>query len=296
MKKASIIIATKNQAGELKECIDAAVKQDYPKKDFEVIVMDDGSTDKRQEEIIKAYGKGIKVVWNKGNGRVLGLNKSIKLARFPFACISAGDIIFRKDFLKTIMGYFTSEKIGFVSPFHETGGNATVYSKKAVMEAGYFDPEFNEKGTGFRDDTDLVFRIWDKGYKGIFTYDTARFRHEHETPSSISGKLKYAWARIKIHRFDALLYKKHPERAKEFFDIKLGFIRNPLKDFAAATGLWWKGTKRKDFALSSPQGVKLVEAKTPLHFLAIILLGLLYVLLVKLARLYGSIKYGTLLL
>lgn len=295
MKKISIIIATKNQASQLKECVDAALEQGYPKKDFEVIVMDDGSTDKAPE-IIKKYGKKIKIVWNESAGRVLGLNKSIKMARFPFVCVSAGDIIFEKNFLKTIMSYFKSPEIGFVSPFHETGGNATVYSKKAIEEAGYFDPEFNEKGTGFRDDTDLVFRIWDKGYKSIFTYDAARFRHEHKTPSSISGKIMYAWARIKIHRFDALLFKKHPERAKEFFDVKLGFIRNPWKDFAAATGLWWKGTKSKDFALSSPQGVKLIEGKSFLHVIAIIVLGIVYVLLVKGARLYGSIKYGTLLL
>jgi hypothetical protein len=97
-----------------------------------------------------------------------------------------------------------------------------------------------------------------------------------------------------IHKFDPILFKKNPKRATEFFDVKYGFLRNPKKDFETATGLWWKKSDR--FSLSSPQGVVLIENKSPVHKIAIIFLGIVYVFLVKGARLYGSIKCGKLMI
>jgi len=209
-----------------------------------------------------------------------------------FICLSAGDIYYKKNFVKTILKYFTKNEIAFVSPFSDSGGNATVWKSKVLKDLKGFDEDYNEQGTGFRDDTDLAFRAFDKGYECVFTYKTANFKHEHSLKNDdLKSKLKYAWSRLKIHRFDPLLYKKHPKRSKAFFDIKLGFIRNPWKDFQTATGLW-KGK----FNLSSPQGVVMIKGSTWWKKIIIIIMGLCYVLAIKSVRLYGSIKYGKLLL
>ena len=105
------------------------------------------------------------------------------------------------------------------------------------------------------------------------------------------SKINFGITRLKLHKFDALLYKKHPIRAKKFFDIRFGFIRNPIIDFKIATGMW-KGS----FELSSPQGVVLVSGKSTLGKITVILLGIVYVFAVTLVRLYSSIKYRKLLL
>jgi len=232
----SITISTYNQTKQIEEIVQKTLDQDYPKNKIEVIVIDDGSPDNTME-ILKKFGKKIRVIQTYRKGRVQALNKAIKEAKFDFVCLSAGDIFFEKDFLKTIMSYFKSEKIAFVSPFSETGGNATVHRKKALIEAGLFDLNYNEPDpkseteTGWRDDTDLAFKEWDLGYKSIFTYAVAKFKHEHQAPANFKGKIKYVWGRIKNHRFDVLLYKKHPERAKEFLHISFGFWINPMRDF-----------------------------------------------------------------
>ncbi|MCX6800741.1 MAG: glycosyltransferase family A protein [Candidatus Diapherotrites archaeon] len=292
-KGLTFIIATKNQGANIEDAVGRCANQNYKGK-IEIIVSDDNSTDGTQKivERIAKTNSRIKYFNTKGTGRVKGLNWAISSAKTEFICLSAGDIFYEKDFAKTIISYFKDNKTAFVSPFSETGGNATVWRREVLDELKGFDEEFNEKGTGFRDDTDLAFRAFDKGYNGIFTYKTAKFKHEHSLQKNdLINKIKYGFARLKIHRFDPLLYKKHPERAKNFFDIKIGFIRNPLKDFEAATGLW-KGK----FDFSSPQGVVLLKGNSFPKKIAIIPLGICYVICVKVVRLYGSIKYGKLLI
>ncbi len=289
----SIIVASKNQGNEIISVIEKCLKQDFSGK-IEVILVDDGSTD-NTKSIIENFmekNKNVKLIETLGKGRVKGLNKAIFSSQNEFVCLSAGDIFFEKDFVKTILSYFTDKKIAFVSPFSDTGGNATVWRKNILAGLKGFDEDFNEKGTGFRDDTDLAFRAFENGYTSIFTYKTARFKHEHSLrKNTFKEKIKYGWSRIKIHRFDPLLYKKHPLRGKDFFDVKIGFIRNPWKDFQVATGLW-KGK----FDFSSPQGVVLVKGNSLPKKILIIALGIFYVLLIKLVRLYGSIKYKKLLI
>jgi glycosyltransferase involved in cell wall biosynthesis len=292
MKRVSILIATKNQEDKIKQAVDSCLNQDWPEKALEVIVLDDGSSDKTLE-ILKSFKSKERVkVLQPAQGRVKNLNQGIKQAKGEFVCLSAGDIIFEKGFLKEAFKKFSKPQVAFVSPFGETGGNATVFRKTVLWEAGLFDEDFNEKGTSFRDDTDLAFRTWDKGYTCDYLRGHTLFTHEHAPPANWKEKLRYAWNRVKIHRFDALLYKKHPKRTREFLDLKLGFIRNPVKDFRVATGTW---ADQKSPSLSSPQGTMLLANKTPLHFLAIMLAGLAYVVLVKASRLYGSLKYGTLM-
>ena len=65
------------------------------------------------------------------------------------------------------------------------------------------------------------------------------------------------------------------------------------KDFNKATGQWMK---KGELKLSSPTGVVFVEGSSPIHKLIILCGGIAYAIMVKLSRLYGSIKYGKLLI
>lgn len=52
--KVSFIVPVYNGEETIGICLDALIGQDYPKKDYEIIVIDDGSTD-RTREIVKGY-------------------------------------------------------------------------------------------------------------------------------------------------------------------------------------------------------------------------------------------------
>jgi GT2 family glycosyltransferase len=199
------------------------------------------------------------------------------------------DCIPKKSWLKEMVSGFDSEKTGMVSGFSLNGGTSTGFSRKALEKTGLYDEEYFY----YREDTDLVFRIMDAGFE-IKQVD-ARYVHEHkiEKPKGITGFLRHSIKRIKNHKNDVLLYKKNPVRAKKFLDIKAGFMVNPLNDFKAATGLWHKGGK---INLSSPRGIIFLENKSLVHSVIILFGGIFYVIAVKLARLYGSLKFGKILI
>jgi len=68
---------------------------------------------------------------------------------------------------------------------------------------------------------------------------------------------------------------------------------NPAADFRAAANLW-EGSS-KEMKLGSPRGITFIENKSALHALLIIIAAVFYVIAVKAFRLWGSIKFGKLL-
>lgn len=292
MKKVSIVVTSFNEAKNLNESIPALLNLDYPKKDYEILIMDE-STDPTALKILKGFGKKIRLFhYTDQKGAVKCKKIAIEKSKFPYFVLFGADCVPAKDWLKKVMKKFDeNKKYGFVSTYDTTGGTCTAYLKKAVNDAGGFTDTFNEKGTGMRDDTDLAFRIWDVGYESFFGY-IAGMKHEHTIAPGLKSKFKYAWRRVKLQRFDPLLYREHPKRTIDFLGITHGFWIPMRKDYKKATGQWKKG----EFQLSSPTGVVFIQAKTPIHKLLIILGGIFYAVMTKLSRLYGSIKYGKLLI
>ena len=77
--KASVVITVFNRREEIRKCIDSLKNQDYPKEDYEIIVVDDGSTDNTFEI---AYNEKIKVfryMINRGLGGALNTGISAAL-------------------------------------------------------------------------------------------------------------------------------------------------------------------------------------------------------------------------
>lgn len=287
--KISVIVATYNRSEVLRKSLKGMRDQAYP-SDYEIIVVDDGSTD-NTKEVLEEYSEKfqkVKFFSQENKGPAAARNLGIKKSKYPLVAVMDDDCIPDKNWLrKLVENYQSGENIGVVLSF-SYGGTSTLYTKEALKESGLFDETYK---TSYREDTDLAFRVLDKGFKKVFAEDIGKFiEHLHKQPKSLTGKIRYGLNRCKIHMFDNLLYKKHPKRAKDFLDIKFGVIRNPLKDFKTAIGLWKSG-KDKNISLSSPQGVSLIKNKTFFHELLIILLGIAYTFLVAFARLWGSFKF-----
>ena len=56
----SVVIASFNRKYIIEESISSALNQDYPKEDFEVIVVDNNSTDGTVNEVLNVFPKEIK--------------------------------------------------------------------------------------------------------------------------------------------------------------------------------------------------------------------------------------------
>ncbi len=289
--KASIVIASYNNRLGLERVLDAMLKLDYPST-FEIIVVDDGSSDNTVDMLAKMFGeeKKIKVIaYGANKGVCRARNEGIKAAKFPVVVNMDHDCIPKKDWLKSIVKPFEDKNTGVVSSFGSFGGTSTAFRKELLDKVRGYDERFFY----YREDTDLTFKIMDLGYR--YKVVKADYFHDHKEakPKGFWQIAKYVLKRLSYHENDALLYKKHPKLAGKFLHVKHGFLVSPTSDFKVAANLWEGSSKKMN--LGSPRGIVLIRNRTPLHAMAIVLLAILYVFAVKFFRLIGSIRFGKLL-
>lgn len=87
--KISIIIPVYNEEKIIKRCLGALINQDYPKKDYEIIVVNDGSTDKTLDSIRKRQKDAreeivtLRIInLKKNRGRIVARETGAKAARY----------------------------------------------------------------------------------------------------------------------------------------------------------------------------------------------------------------------
>jgi glycosyltransferase involved in cell wall biosynthesis len=99
----SVIIPTFNRGWILKEAIDSVLTQDY--KDFELIVVDDGSTD-NTSEILASYGIDIRVLFQENKGVSATRNRGITEASGEYIAFLDSDDLWLPQKLSTQIKFF----------------------------------------------------------------------------------------------------------------------------------------------------------------------------------------------
>ncbi len=99
MPKISIIIPTYNCAAYIPEAVDSVLKQSY--QDFEIIIVDDGSTD-NTSQVLERYGSkaSIKYIYQENKGPGAARNAGMKLSEGEYICFLDADDEFKSDSLK----------------------------------------------------------------------------------------------------------------------------------------------------------------------------------------------------
>lgn len=97
----SVVIPTYNRADILTDCLDAIFRQDLPKEDYEVIVVDDGSKDETPEVLGKyaAKHKNFRFFRQKNQGQGVARNLGVEKASGNIIVLIGDDIIVKEDFL-----------------------------------------------------------------------------------------------------------------------------------------------------------------------------------------------------
>lgn len=102
MVKYSFIVPVYNTSKYLKKCLDSLVKQTF--KDFEIIIVNDGSTDDSRS-IISKYEKkynNIKVINQKNQGLSMARNNGVKEAKGKYLIFIDSDDYVETDLLKEV--------------------------------------------------------------------------------------------------------------------------------------------------------------------------------------------------
>ncbi len=100
--KVSVVIATYNRARFLPETIGSVLKQRF--RDFELIVVDDGSTDETRE-VLRSYGDRVRSFYQDNRGPSAARNLGIRQARGQWIAIQDSDDLCTPDHLEVFFGF-----------------------------------------------------------------------------------------------------------------------------------------------------------------------------------------------
>ena len=109
MKKplVTIIVAAYNQEKFIGRCIRSLLAQNFPRDDFEIIVVDDGSNDKT-EFALGLFSGDITIIKNKKNkGLPASLNLALKKTRSDFFIRVDSDDFVSRNFLLHIHAFIS---------------------------------------------------------------------------------------------------------------------------------------------------------------------------------------------
>ena len=195
-KKVSIIVPAFNEEETIKGTIESLLNLDYPRELLEIIVVNDGSTD-RTGSIAREYanrGDIILIENEKNIGKSSSLNISIENATGDLiACIDA-DTVVDRDIFRKVSGYFGDERVGavvvrvrvkepknwlekiiemeynmglgfylkvlsFLNCLYLTPGQFSIYRRSILRELNGFDEN------NIVEDTEIAYRIQKAHYK-----------------------------------------------------------------------------------------------------------------------------------
>ena len=188
--KVSIIIPVLNQLEFTKICL-KSIKKNTPAGEYEIIVVDNGSTDKTGLYLKKMP---VKTIRNKTNlGVAKAWNQGIRASKYGLVCIINNDLVLSKGWLEALVGFYNAHPdAGVVSPGTREGvldydfdpyaleytramgkvyekeifGWCMLVKKERFEKAGMFDETFK---IGVGEDRDFYRRLKEKGYNSYIT-------------------------------------------------------------------------------------------------------------------------------
>jgi GT2 family glycosyltransferase len=225
----SVVVATYNRKKMLGGCIDSLFNQTYPKERYEVIIINDGSTD-GTEDILNEYAKrapcGFKWFTQDNRGQTVAFNLGVKNSIGEIVCITGDDCIADNACIQNLIKGYDLKEVGavggrimgmktdgFVENYTEknrmfsqedfinhfiVGGNSS-YRKSVLDEINGFD-EFFRHGQ----DTEICMRIRLKGYFLRYAHESVIY-HKHK--STVCGILEQLY---RYERTYSRLHKKYP--------------------------------------------------------------------------------------
>lgn len=222
--RCSLIIPAYNAEKTIAPCLESALNQSLERNDYEIIVVDDGSTDKTSE-IVKEFP--VHLIWQENQGPAAARNNRAYEAKGSVLVFTDSDCELGFEFLERmigpiennpeiigVQGTYKTEQVKIVARFAQIeieqryaimqknkyidfiGTYAAAYRKDIFLKMGGFDTTF-PMASG--EDSDFSYRLSRNGYKMVFNSK-------------------------------AFVYHKHPEALREYLRQKYwrGYWRNRI--------------------------------------------------------------------
>ncbi len=224
----SVVVCTYNGSKTIRDCMEGLLAVEYP--DFEVIVVDDGSTD-GTADIVRRYG--FRVISTPNRGLSSARNTGMRAASGEIVAYIDDDAYPDPDWLTYLAAAFMNTRHAAIGgpniPPKEDGSIAEcianapggpvhvllsdqqaehipgcnmAFRKAALQEIGGFDPRFRAAG----DDVDVCWRLQERSY--TLGFSPAAMVWHHRRNSIVA----YWKQQIGYGKAEALLERKWPEK------------------------------------------------------------------------------------
>jgi cellulose synthase/poly-beta-1,6-N-acetylglucosamine synthase-like glycosyltransferase len=223
------VVPAYNSQKTISDCINALLDQNFPKNRYEIIIVDDGSTDKTPQ-IVKTFP--VRLTLQKRAGPSAARNLGTKIAKGEIVAFTDSDCVPRPDWLSKLVNDFSNPSVAGVGGTYETkntcsrlariigyeiacrhrsmpkfvdflGSFNCAYRKEVLEKVGGFDTSYLAASG---EDNDLSYRVHELGLGLVFNTN-AVVGHYH--PSNIWYFLKKQYERA-VWRMK--LYRKHPNK------------------------------------------------------------------------------------
>lgn len=248
----SLIIPAYNEESTIQMTIESALQVDYPREKYEIIVVNDGSTDSTLEKAREYEDNPLVEIIDKENGgKGSALNKGVKESNSEVvACVDAdsrleekslkhmvsemGDryqgvasamkvrkpqnLLQKLQWVEYIVGIFTRNIMGLMNAIHVTPGPLSVYKRKKLEEVGLFDEN------SLVEDQEICFRLQKQHYR---IGHSSHAEVHTVAPSTLSGfkDQRYRWYRGSL---ETILQYRDMLFNREYGDLGLFAIPSKL--------------------------------------------------------------------
>ena len=227
----SVIIPAYNARNTIEKCMLALTNQSIPKENYEVIVIDDGSTD-NTSDIVKRFP--VRYIYQSNKGPATARNTGAKEAKGEIILFTDSDCIPGKNWIEEMVMPFNNPEVMAVKGAYKTKQRSltarlaqiefeerfemlkkvesidmvdtysAAYRKSVFLSLGGFDPSFPVANN---EDTDLSYKMSRSGYKMVFNPDAIVYHLNH--PDSVKR-----YARLKFWRgyWRMVVYKRYPDK------------------------------------------------------------------------------------
>ena len=198
----SIVVAVRNQERYIGRCIRSILNQTYPREDYEVIVIDDASTD-RTRYALELFDGEIKVIHNAERKGLPGsLNVGIKSARGRFVVRIDGDDYVHVEYVNVLSMHLTLNPWmdAVCCDYHLVGDHDQVLERinsaerpigcgimfriDQLVELGLYDEQFLS-----HEDRDLRIRFLEKHQIHRIALPLYRYRRHDENMTNNHGEM-----------------------------------------------------------------------------------------------------------